>query len=47
MNLFIKTALKILAVITASDVIPETIKKSNNLPGWTKVASYLREIAMF
>ena len=32
----------VLAAITASDVIPETVQKSNNFPGWTKVTSYLR-----
>ena len=36
----------VLAAITASDVITETVKKSNNFPGWTKDASYLREIAL-
>ena len=34
----------VLAAITASDVIPETVKKSNNFPGWTKETSYLRDI---
>ena len=36
----------VLSAITASDVIPETVKKSNNFPGWTKETSYLREIAL-
>ena len=37
----------VLAAITASDVIPETVKQSNNFPGLTKETSYLREIALF
>ena len=37
----------VFAAITASDVIQETGKKSNNIPGWTKETSYLREIALF
>ena len=37
----------VLAAITASDVIPETGKKSNDFPGWTKKISYLREIGLF
>ena len=36
----------VLATITASDVIPETVKKSNNFRGWTEETSYLREIAL-
>ena len=32
----------VLAAITASDVIPETVKKSNNFLGWTKETSYMR-----
>ena len=27
-------------------MISETVKKSNNFPGWTKETSYLREIAL-
>ena len=36
-----------LAAIMTSDVIPETVKESNDFPGWTKETSYLREIALF
>ena len=37
----------VLAAIMASDVIPETVKKSNHFPGWTKETSYLRELLCY
>ena len=35
------------ACLDASEIIPETEKKSNKLPGWDVTLSHEREIALF